>query len=148
MIVRKIPKELAILFSTLGMATSVEIDPSSPLSEDEQVKAAIAEAEAAHRLECDACRAEYEKEQKVINRPRADRREGKDRRRATGLSQAHAAPYNGTARDRVVIGYMAYVGDTPIIGTFDEVENSVMGAINEFTNDIGSDILTVRAVYG
>ena len=165
--IRKLPPELGMLLSMLGIAKqiSVEIDPDSPLSEDEQVQAAVDKAAAKHREECAGCREEYEREQVAaatsvpVSNTDKERRQGQVDRRVQGNPVGNAgraaATYFGdkatgetNAPDRRIVGYMAYAGDTPIIGTFDEEHDVVVGGVIEFTNGVTGSGIVVKPVFG
>lgn len=170
--IRKLPPELGMLLAALGIAKqiSVEIDPDSPLSEDEQVQAAVDKAEAKHREECAGCREEYEREQVAAAagsdiKPKADRRDGDaDRRAGHTDRRGNKQPVGNAGRaareffgdkatgpasppDRVLLGHIAYVGNVPVLGSFNRDEMAVKRAVIDFTNGVWDASIVVMPVF-
>lgn len=98
---------------------TLKFDPNEdPSSLDEQIAEIIEQAGAEHRATCLACSAKYAAAQKAA----AARAEA-----AAAAGEVGTASYDGEAlqgtlkgmqRDRVVIGSILYVGDTPVPESF------------------------------
>lgn len=116
---------------------TVQLDPDRDL--DEQLAEIAETAAAAHRAVCSNCAAHKAAQaaQTAAQRPETDAGNATvgDTDMAATKATAGATEAKTPARERVVVGYMAFDGNKPIHGTFEQERRIVDQGIQQFRDE-------------